>query len=143
MEEDVPLVLRRLIKKYKLGVVSNFGHSSTVTKTLGRFDLARFFDTVVVSADVGWRKPSPKIFRKALQALRMSAWESVFVGDELDHDIEGAKKVGMFTVLLKKSSAKETRHRVRPDETISDLKELPHALKRFEVIDPNDLRRVQ
>jgi len=132
MEKHVPLVLRTLIKKFKLGVVSNFGHSPTVRKTLERFDLARFFDAIVVSADVGWRKPSPKIFQKALQALRVSASESVFVGDELDHDIEGAQNVGMRTVLLKKPSTMETKHKVEPDATICEFKELPRALESLE-----------
>lgn len=132
IEECIPSVLRRLKKNYELGVVSNFGHSPAVTKTLERFDLAKFFDTIIVSADVGWRKPSPKIFKTALQTLKVLASESVFVGDELDHDVEGAKNVGMRTILLKLPSMKETRHRVKPDETIHELKELPDALNSLE-----------
>jgi len=132
MEEDVPSTLQRLKKKYSLAVVSNFGHSPTVWKTLERFALVKFFDVVVVSADVGWRKPSPKIFKKALEALMVSASESVFVGDEPDHDIEGAQKVGMRTVLLKKPSTKETRYKVEPDEAVSALEELSRALKSIE-----------
>lgn len=132
MEDDAPSILQRLRAKYKLGVVSNFGYSPTVTKTLERFDLIKFFDIVIVSADVGWRKPSPKIFKAALKALMVSASESVFVGDELDHDVEGAKNVGMRTILLKKPSAKEINYKVEPDETIYDLKEIFHALKSLE-----------
>jgi len=143
MKEDVPLVLQRLKKKHKLGVVSNFGYSPTIRKTLERFDLAKFFDAVVVSADVGWRKPSPKIFQKALQALKVSARESVFVGDELDHDIQGAKKVGMLTVLLKKPSTTKTRYKVEPDETICELKELPCAIESLEAMDANSRKRAR
>jgi len=132
MDEHVPSILRRLKKKYKLGVVSNSSYSPTVRKTLERFRLDKFFDAVVVSADVGWRKPSPKIFRKALQALRIATSESVFIGDEPEHDVEGAKKVGMRTILLKKPSTNEKMHKVKPDETIYEIKDLPRALASLE-----------
>ncbi len=134
-------VLRRLKKRYKLGVVSNFSHSPAVWKTLQRFDLAKFFDTVVVSADVGWRKPSSKIFKKALDALQILASESVFVGDELDHDVEGAQNVGMLTILLRKPTTREIRRKVEPDETIYELKEVPLALERLKAkVEGNSLR---
>lgn len=141
VEKHVPSTLQRLKKKYKLGVVSNFGHSPTVRITLERLGLVKFFDSVVVSADVGWRKPSPRIFQRALKALMVSASESVFVGDELDHDIEGAKKVGMLTILLRKPSTEETRYKVEPDETICGLKELPRALESLEAMDANNPKR--
>jgi len=132
IEKHIPSILRTLKKRYKLGVISNFGHSLPVKKTLEKFGLVELFDAVVVSADVGWRKPSPKIFKKALRALKVSASKTVFVGDEPHHDIQGAKKFGMRTILLKKSSAKGTRYEVKPDQTIYELKELPNALKSIE-----------
>jgi len=128
MEEDVPSILRRLTKTYKLGVVSNFSSSSAVWKTLDRFNVSRFFDAVVVSVDVGWRKPSPKIFRAALRRLDLSASEAVFVGDELDHDIEGAMRVGMRTVWLKKPASAKRVSRIKPDGIISRLGALPRVL---------------
>jgi len=132
MENDVPPLLRSLRNSYRLGVVSNFAHSPTVWKTLERFNIARFFDAVVVSVDVGWRKPSSRIFRKALSTLAVPAPESVFVGDELDHDVEGAKKVGMLTVWLDKAKATQATIKVQPDQTVHELKELPRALRALE-----------
>jgi putative hydrolase of the HAD superfamily len=126
-------VLRRLKKQYKLGVVSNFSYPPAVWKTLQRFDVTKFFDTVVVSADVGWRKPSVRIFKRALQALNVLPWESVFVGDELDHDVEGAHKVGMLTILLKKPGTRDIKRRIEPNATISELKETVSVLENFEV----------
>lgn len=132
MEKSVSFVLRKLKMRYILGVVSNLAYSPAVTRTLERFDVAELFDAIIVSADVGWRKPSPRIFRKALQIMRISASETVYVGDELDHDVEGAMKVGMHTILLKRSSTKMAASNVRPDIIVYEWKELPDAVKALE-----------
>jgi putative hydrolase of the HAD superfamily len=127
-----PSIIRGLRKKHKLGIVSNITYSPAVWKTLERFELVNLFDAIITSVDVGWRKPSPKIFKRALQALNVLASETVFVGDELDHDVEGAQKVGMRTILLNKSSIKETPRKVKPDVIVQEIKELPRALESLE-----------
>ena len=132
MERSVPPVLQTLRKRHRLGVVSNLAYSPTVSRTLMRFGVAELFDVIVVSADDGWRKPSPKIFRKALQLMQISASETVYVGDELDHDVEGAKKVGMHTILLKRPTTNMTASKAKPDVTIYTWKELPNAVKALE-----------
>lgn len=129
MERSVPSVLRTLRKGYRLGVVSNLAYSPAVSRTLMRFGVAELFDVIVVSADDGWRKPSPRIFRKALRLMRISASETVYVGDELDHDVEGAQKVGLHTILLKRPSTNMAASNARPDIIIHEWKELPSAVK--------------
>jgi putative hydrolase of the HAD superfamily len=132
MERSVPSVLRRLRKTYALGVVSNLAYSSVVRRTLMRFGVAELFDAIVVSVDVGWRKPSPRIFREALRTMRILVSETVYVGDELDHDVEGAMKVGMHTVLLKRPSTNMAASNARPDVIIDDWRQLPGAVKALE-----------
>ena len=129
MEKSIPSLLRRLKKRYSLGVVSNLAYSAAVRKTLERFGVAKYFEAIIVSADVGWRKPSPKIFKKALLTLGISASETVYVGDELDHDVEGAKKVGMHTILLKRPSANIAASSVRPDVIVNKWEELPRSIQ--------------
>ncbi|MFQ5758370.1 MAG: HAD family hydrolase [Candidatus Bathyarchaeia archaeon] len=128
MDEQVPVVLQRLHHKYKLALVSNFGYPPTIFQLLKKFDLIRFFDAIVVSGDVGWRKPSPKIFQGALNALQVAPSEAAFVGDAPYHDIQGAKKMGMKTVLMKKNSVEENVNKESPDKIISRIEELPEAL---------------
>ncbi len=127
MDDQVPVVLQRLHQKYKLALVSNFGYPPTIIQLLEKFDLVGFFDAIVISGDVGWRKPSPKIFMRALDALRVAPSEAVFVGDAPYHDIQGAKKMGMKTILLKKSSEEDVTNE-SPDKIISRIEELPQAL---------------
>ena len=128
MDEHVPSVLQKLHQKYKLGLVSNFAHPPTIMKILKKFDLAGFFDTLVVSGDVGWRKPSPRIFERALNALRVAPSEAVFVGDAPYHDIRGAKKMGMKTILVEKDSIEEGVNKESPDRIIRRIEELLRVL---------------
>jgi len=79
---------------------------------------------------VNKRKPSPEIFKSTLKALGVSASETVFVGDTVDADIEGAKAVGMKAVYIERRVQKEVEN-VRPDQTIKSLSELSLALERF------------
>jgi len=129
MEKSVPSILRRLRKTYILGIVSNLQYSPAVRETLERFGVADYFDAIIVSADVGWRKPSPKIFKKALLTLKISASETVYVGDELDHDVEGAKNVGMHTILLMRPTTNMAASNVKPDVTIHEWKEITKAIQ--------------
>lgn len=136
----LPSFLERLHEKYKLAVVSNMSFAEAVFQSLRKFDIAKYFDAIVVSGILGWRKPSARIFRETLQALDVKAEETVFVGDSLIADIKGAKKLGMKTVLViekdKKQPStdtfqfyiKEGKSNVKPDKTISKLAKLPRAL---------------
>jgi putative hydrolase of the HAD superfamily len=89
-----------------------------------KFSLKQFFDVVVVSGEVGWVKPSPKIFRTALSKLGLKAHQVVFVGDDYETDIKGAKDMGMKTVFL---SHGKTCYDA--DKTISHLSNLPDAVR--------------
>lgn len=131
LEEHVPMVLQELKKKYRLGLVSNFAYPPAIKQTLRKFRLSKFFDVIVISGDVGWRKPSPKIFEKALEALHVSDSEAVFVGDAPFHDIAGARHVGMKTVLLRRLGEKEPADTGNPDKIINGLEELLTILQDY------------
>jgi HAD superfamily hydrolase (TIGR01662 family) len=129
MEPFVPLMLEVLHERYKLAVVSNLGIPEVVPITLERFGIKKYFDVIVASGSVGYRKPSPVIFKEALEALGTQAEETVFVGDSLYHDVQGAKMVGMKTVWLKRNIHKKENIKVTPDKTIDSLEELPKTLE--------------
>lgn len=90
-------LLARLHGRYRLGVLSNFTDPRPVRRVLERDGLAEYFDAVVISAEIGQRKPVPAIFEHALRALDARAEHTLFVGDDPNDDIEGAKAVGMRT----------------------------------------------
>jgi HAD superfamily hydrolase (TIGR01549 family) len=99
-DKEAPTTLRALRARYKLGLITNFAYPPTIYKLLERFRLGQFFDSVVISGEVGWVKPNPKIFQFALSALELKAEQCVFIGDDVEADINGAKGVGMKAILL-------------------------------------------
>jgi putative hydrolase of the HAD superfamily len=62
------------------------------------FGLAERLDVMVFSEDVEVRKPAPEIFRHACRDLDVDPVEAMFVGDNLQTDVQGAANVGMTTV---------------------------------------------
>jgi len=107
--------------RYKLAIISNI-ISNASRFVLQKFDLEQYFDYIVLSRDVGIRKPDPEIFNFTLKNLGAKSSTAVHVGDSLEHDVQGAKNVGMKTVWIKGDS--ETTN-IQPDFTISKITELP------------------
>lgn len=56
------------------------------------------FDAVVISSEVGMRKPNEDIFRHALDLVGFPAAECVFV-DDIDHNITAARDLGLQAIL--------------------------------------------
>ncbi len=76
-----------------LAVVANWDFG--LHDHLASHGLARWFDTVVVSGEVGVRKPDPAAFWLALERLGVLPERAVHVGDHPPHDEEGARAAGM------------------------------------------------
>lgn len=94
-------LLEGLHARFRLGLLSNFTDPRPVRRVLERDGLASHFDAVVISADLGRRKPQPAIFEHALAELGSRPECALFVGDDPTDDIEGAKAVGMRTAWVK------------------------------------------
>jgi putative hydrolase of the HAD superfamily len=129
LDQDAKTVLQALHRKYKIGIVSNFAIPECIDKLLKTHGLDELLSVVVVSAAVNKRKPSQEIFENALKALGVSAAETVFVGDTLDADVEGAKGVGMRAVYIERRIQDAGRY--KPDKTIKRLGELNSVLEEF------------
>jgi HAD superfamily hydrolase (TIGR01549 family) len=123
IDADAFDVLQKLHGKYKLGLISNFAIPECGWKLLDKFGLKRFFDVVVISGEVNRRKPSSEIFERALKILGVEASKAVFVGDMLDLDVVGPKKVGMKTVFIERRPVEHGAD-VKPDYVIKGLNEL-------------------
>ncbi len=122
-------VLGGLRERYRLAVVSNFSHTPLALQVLDEAGLRGDLDPIVISEDVGIRKPRPEIFQAALDALDLPAAQVVHVGDNLGADIEGAAALGMRTVWLTRrvpdpADALDAHPGKPPDGVIADLREL-------------------
>lgn len=119
--------LRNTAVKYQLGLVTDFACHPAVYRILDRFTLRDFFKTIVISGELGYKKPSSQIFETALNKLSAKAEETVFVGDSYKTDIIGAKNMGMKTILI----SKDVGDFEKADIQIKNLKELPTAIMRL------------
>jgi len=87
-------MLARLAQRYRLGVVTN-GSSETQRAKLERLGFAPLFDKIIVSEEVGCRKPDSAIFRLAIEGWEVPAASVLVVGDDPVADVEGARAAGM------------------------------------------------
>ncbi|MDP8241055.1 MAG: HAD family hydrolase [Candidatus Hatepunaea meridiana] len=80
----------------RTGLVSNSNlGGKCFTHFLQKWGLLAPLDFVMSSADYGFRKPHPGIFKTALAKLGTQPDETWFVGDTVDVDIEGSEAVGI------------------------------------------------
>jgi putative hydrolase of the HAD superfamily len=117
-------VLEALRERYRLGIVSNFyGNLEAVCRGAG---LDSLFAVVVDSHCVGAEKPDPAIFRVALESLRASPETTLFIGDSLRRDREGARRTGMRFIWMAPQSvqASETKASAAVEHAVTDLRDL-------------------
>jgi putative hydrolase of the HAD superfamily len=104
LDVEAPRVLAELRHRgVKTCIVSNtpWGSPSTTWRAeLDRHSLLDKVDAVVFCVDVGWRKPHPAPFYRALEHLSVAASEAVFVGDDPRWDVVGAERVGLRPILV-------------------------------------------
>ncbi|MEM3640663.1 MAG: HAD family hydrolase [Candidatus Bathyarchaeia archaeon] len=92
--------LQKLSENHKLGLISNFTYAPVIYAGIRKVGINHFFDVILVSDAVRWRKPHAKIFETALEKLGVKAEETLYVGDSPEEDIKGAKQLGMKTVFV-------------------------------------------
>ena len=78
------------------GVVSNFDRR--LLAILDGLGLADLLDVIVLPSDAGAAKPSPLIFHFALDRLGATAGQALYIGDDAEHDVEGAKRAGLASL---------------------------------------------
>ena len=101
VDPDAYVVLGALRTRKMLALVSNFDHPPHVYLLLSKLGLARFFDSVVVSGEVGVEKPDPRIFAMALAQTGLEPREVIYVGDTAE-DVQGALAAGLCPILIRR-----------------------------------------
>ena len=75
--------------------------------------LGHLFSSIIISDEVGIRKPAPDIFSVALNSLEIEARETLFVGDSWEEDIVGAAKFGMDSVWINPNRTSPEERRIK------------------------------
>jgi len=84
----------------RLGLLTNYKYASGMRRLLTLNDLVRRFDAIVVSSEVGWKKPSVNIYKCAAELLQVPFLECIFVANEEEKDLWQASNLGMTTILF-------------------------------------------
>ncbi len=93
--------LRRLAGKYRLFVLSNSNRVDQIARKLQLIGINKsIFDALLSTIDIGAVKPDPEPFEAALRTMKCRPDEVLYVGDRVETDIEGARRVGMRTCLV-------------------------------------------
>jgi HAD superfamily hydrolase (TIGR01662 family) len=104
--EDVPAGLKALANRnLRIGLISN--SHRCLESFQSHFELEGLIDVAISSSQHGYMKPHPSIFEAALKLAGVEASASVMVGDSMSQDIEGARRVGMRGVLVRRSDPED------------------------------------
>lgn len=113
-------LLGELTGRYPLGMLTNFTHPPAVLKIIDLLELNPFFQTVLISGELGYRKPHPCVFARLVEDLGVPADQILFVGDDLDADVQGARDAGLHPVLttcVKDGNLAAARTPLTPSQT--------------------------
>jgi putative hydrolase of the HAD superfamily len=120
--DDVLPSLQQLRSRYRLFTASN-GNAD-----LTKIGLAHFFERTVAARHVGALKPDPAIFHKVIEGTDLQAADVVYVGDDPQLDVEGARGAGMQAIWIDRQGVQWPAEIAPPAHTIRSLADLVRLL---------------
>ncbi|MBN2126527.1 MAG: HAD-IA family hydrolase, partial [Deltaproteobacteria bacterium] len=86
--------------RYRIGLLSNFTHAPAAREILDRVGLTPLFDAILISGELGYRKPHPLVFDTLVERMGVDRERILFVGDDPEPDIQGASRAGLQPVWI-------------------------------------------
>ncbi len=114
-------------KKYKTGLITN-GKTSIQYGKIDQLGIRNDFDLIIVSEEVGIKKPDPRIFEMAINKLELRPEECIYIGDHPINDIDGAARIGMETVWIKVNQPWKDGLMAKPLYSLNQLSDLLELL---------------
>lgn len=95
LRPEAPATLEALrARGFRLAIISNIISRRLVPYKLVEYGIAQYFDPVVTSSSLGWRKPNERIFNEATRLLQLPPEACAYVGDTISRDVIGARRAG-------------------------------------------------
>ena len=118
-------VAKTLSKNYSLAILSNdVKEWSNYLRT--KFDLSRLFKIIIISGEVGYRKPDKRIYNILLDRIQSPPSDCVFVDDRAKN-LRPASEIGIKTIRFVRE---ESNNDISANFEISSFAELPQAIER-------------
>lgn len=121
-------LLETLRRRYRLALLSNFDHGPSLRALLQETGIAAWFDPLLISDGLGYRKPGAAAFAAALAAIDVPAEEILFVGDSLEDDVQGGRNAGLDVAWVNPGGVTAPPDSP-PTYELSALTELPRVLE--------------
>jgi putative hydrolase of the HAD superfamily len=83
-----------------------------------------YFDPIIISAEYGFRKPDPRLIRKALQSMALTPEEVLCVGNDMYRDIYGANRLGIKTILLLSNQGAQSHEEATADYVVTRFEDV-------------------
>jgi putative hydrolase of the HAD superfamily len=91
-------MLETVKEQYPLGLLTNFTHGPAARNIIDYLGITSFFSTILISGELGYRKPHPSVFQKLVEHFGLEPAEILYVGDDPEPDIKGARGAGLQPV---------------------------------------------
>jgi putative hydrolase of the HAD superfamily len=114
-------VLNTLLGKYELAIISD-AQWVFAEPEMAILGLRSFFKCVVLSSRLGFKKPDVRLFDLSMKKLAITPEESIYIGDNPQKDMEGAKRAGMKFILF--GSGGKPNSNFKPDGCFTEYSEL-------------------
>jgi FMN phosphatase YigB (HAD superfamily)/sugar phosphate isomerase/epimerase len=114
---------------YRIGLVSNTTTSAEVPEILKELEIRGMIETVILSCNVGVRKPDPRILLLATERLGVLPSRCAYIGDRLDRDVAVTRNAGFAKAVILRNEIYEEKKKyndpdLQPDAYIDNLSEL-------------------
>ncbi len=109
-------ILEYLKNKYTMHIITN-GFKEVQKKKLEKSTIFKYFKTITISEEVGYKKPNPIIFNYALKKANAINSNSLMIGDSYQADILGAINIGVNAILF-------NYHKIDPEDHIISVNNL-------------------
>ncbi len=116
--------LEYLKQYYRLHIITN-GFNEVQFLKLKNSGIEDFFEKVVTSDSIGVQKPHADIFHYSLTSVNARKSESLMIGDDLEVDIEGARKYGLDQMLF---NPLRIKHNMKPTYEVFEILDLKKLL---------------
>ncbi|QWG33743.1 HAD family hydrolase [Bacillus mycoides] len=94
IDQNTILFLNHIKRHFKVGIITN-GSTQRQKAKIMNTSLNEYFDTIIISEEVGFSKPDKLIFELALNKLNVQSEDVLFVGDDLEKDIAGCQNANI------------------------------------------------
>lgn len=126
--DGVEELIEELSKNYRMIIVTN-GLTRVQKYRIRQSVIAKYFERIIISEEIGYAKPNPMIFTKGLEGIDLpSKSEMVMIGDSLTSDIPGGINYGIDTILYNPTHRDYENTGIRPHYEIHSLESLYNTL---------------